>query len=70
MRTIKQEYEYIDKDIRELEIKKHKKEFIDSLIRSIDEAGGSSVGICMNITLEEMMNILAQNNIRFTTLQR
>ena len=68
MRTIMQEYEHTDKDIKELEIKKHKKEFIASLITAIDEVGGNSDNISMDVSLEELMNILAQNNIRFTTI--
>lgn len=52
--------------IQNLEKEKAKLEFYNSLLSSIKSCGGSDDWITPNTTLDEIADVLAINNIRFT----
>lgn len=56
-----------------LEVAKHKAEMLDSYLYSILECGGSPTKFIKDIdemTVKEMIDILAQNGVRFTTVKK
>lgn len=55
----------IDKNLKDIEKQKHISEFYNSLIRSVNDVGGSVQWITEETTLKELADILAQNNVRF-----
>lgn len=61
----KREEKELNSLILEQKINKHRQEFLLSLIESVRRAGGATDWIGMDVTIEELSAILAQNNIRF-----